>query len=78
MSLLSKFKIEDKNTEQAFKAIEKLAQQGIAGNFEKRDSLTQRDASTLKDGVRYIDEKNNRIVFKINGKLMGADLSEIS
>ena len=78
MSVLNKYKIEDKQVNAALKEVEKIAGDGKNGNFQVMDKgITKNDAGQMKEGVRYMDSKNNRTVVKMNGRLWFTDLQEL-
>ena len=77
MSLSTRHNIEDPKLRAVIDDIEKETNVGKAGNFEAKSSITKKDTAKLKEGVRYIDTVNKRIVVKIGGKLYGFAGTEI-
>ena len=78
MSLSTRHNIEDPKLRAVIDDIEKETNVGKGGNFEvKGGAITKNDTAKLKEGVRYIDTKNKRMVIKIGGKLYGFAGTEI-
>lgn len=77
-SILNKHKIEDRNTKEAVRAVEQLANEGKKGNFVIKDAISKSDTGKLDEGVRYIDKKNKRTVVKIDGQLYYSNLTELT
>ena len=78
MSLSTKHNIEDPKLRAVINDIEKETETGKGGNFKiESKGITKKDNSKLKEGIRYIDTKNKRIVIKIKGKLYGFNGTEI-
>ena len=71
MSLSTKHDIKDVKLRAVIDDLEGETVKGKAGNFEAKSSITKKDTAKLKEGVRYIDTVNKRIVVKIGGKLYG-------
>lgn len=82
MSITATYKIVDKNTEAAVKAVEKYAIEGKNGNYEiVQKTLTPNDLSKMTEGKRYIDRDNHNkpfIKYRIGQKVYKQTLSEYS
>jgi hypothetical protein len=77
-SVTTKYKIEDKQVNEALKEVEKIAGAGKNGNFQVMSKgITKSDAGQLKEGVRYVDGKNKRTVVKIDGELFYTDMVKL-
>ena len=79
MSIDKALRIPDRNTNEAIKKIEKIAEEGKNGNFQIMDKeITYSDAGKLTEGKRYIDIKKDgtkRIVMKIGTELFFSNLN---
>ena len=85
MAITLKYKIEDKNTNEALKELDKnlsqITEKTKVSSYEiKPQEITNSDLKNMKEGVRYIDTKpdgSNRMIIKVNGKLKGIVLTDI-
>jgi len=71
-SILDKYKIPDKHLRESLKEIEKLAQEGKAGNAKTfQREITYNEIHLLKEDVRYIGISGNgvEVVYRVGNDL---------
>ena len=77
-----KYKIGDRNTEQAMSEIQETVNKSAGSNFEVLKKETKRsDISKLTEGKRYIDKTSDgtvRLVFRVGKDIYYQNLSVIS
>lgn len=77
MSILDKHKVEDRNTREAIKEVEKIAKGGEKGNFKVVEKpLDYNDIVNMEEGKRYITPDTNNPNNKIISTRIGNDIFE--
>lgn len=81
MSSADKYKIPDKNTDAAFREVEKIAQKGTEGNFEiVKKPLTPNDVTRMIPGKRYVDVDTATgkayLIYRVGNKIYKQSLDE--
>lgn len=73
-----KFKIKNNEINDAISSADKTARKALGQGFEIKSKIGRHDMATLSEGKRYIDVKNNRVVYRIGNKLFAQGLTEIT